>query len=214
MNNDLDIIVKTYPVEQNVLHVYAIGDVHVGSPQFNEKAIKKKIDIIKNDDVGCLCLLGDLGDFALRNSKSNIYQATMQPKEQTDYIYDLFYDVRDRIVYYATTAAVTAGNRPSVSYMYSQYYTITLGYSFNRTGAALTLTSWKPVYIKCSPQTDGSAIIDPDNPFVQAKPTTNDGYIYIFLGVATSATAIEMTLEHPIYYHDGTALRRWTGPVS
>ena len=119
-----------------------------------------------------------------------------------------------RIVYYATTAAVTAGNRPSVSYMYSQYYTITLGYSFNRTGAALTMTAWKPVYIKCSPQTDGSAIIDPDTPFVQAQPTTNDGYIYIFLGVATSATAIEMTLEHPVYYHDGTALRRWTGPVT
>ena len=119
-----------------------------------------------------------------------------------------------RIVYYATTAAVTAGNRPSVTYMYSQYYTITLGYSFNRTGSALTMTAWKPVYVKCSPQADGSAIIDPDNPFVQAQPTTNDGYIYIFLGVATSATAIEMTLEHPVYYHDGTALRRWTGPVS
>ena len=123
-------------------------------------------------------------------------------------------DPHGRIVYYATTASVAAGSRPSTAYQYSQYYTITLGYSFNRTGAALTMTAWKPVYIKCSPQTDGSAIIDSTEPYVQALPTTNDGYIYIFLGVATSATAIEMTLEHPIYYHDGTALRRWTGPVS
>ena len=149
------------------------------------------------------------GDYYVSANNSTSTSATAKKTVTSEKI-----NPHGRIVYYATTAAVTAGSRPSVSYMYSQYYTITLGYSFNRTGTALTLTSWKPVYIKCSPQTDGSAIIDPDNPFVQAQPTTNDGYIYIFLGVATSATAIEMTLEHPIYYHDGTALRRWTGPVS
>lgn len=119
-----------------------------------------------------------------------------------------------RIVYYATTAQVSAGSRPSVTYQYQQYYTITLGYSFNRTGQALTLTAWKPVYLKCSPQADGSAVMDSSTPIVQDRPTTNDGYIYIFLGVAISATAIELTLEHPVYYHDGTALRLWTGPVS
>ena len=123
-------------------------------------------------------------------------------------------DPHGRIVYYATTASVAAGSRPSVTYQYQQYYTVTLGYSFNRTGAALTMTAWKPVYVKCNPQTDGSAKIDSTEPFVQALPTTNDGYIYIFLGVAISATAIEMTLEHPVYYHDGTALRKWTGPVA
>ena len=119
-----------------------------------------------------------------------------------------------RIVYYGTTASVSAGSRPSVSYQYQQYNSISLGYSFNRTGSALTLTAWKPIYIKCIPQADGSAIIDPDTPFVQDKPTTNDGYIYIFLGVAISATAFELTLEHPVYWHDGTALRLWTGAVS
>ena len=123
-------------------------------------------------------------------------------------------DPHGRIVYYATTASVAAGSRPSTAYQYQQYYTVTLGYSFNRTGAALTLTAWKPVYIKCTPQTDGSAIIDSTEPYVQDRPTTNDGYIYIFLGIATSATAIEFTLEHPVYYHDGTAIRKWTGPVS
>ena len=41
MKNDLDVIVKKYPYEQNKLNVYAIGDVHVGSEQFNEKAVRK-----------------------------------------------------------------------------------------------------------------------------------------------------------------------------
>ena len=45
MQNDLDLIIKQYPDDMNILRVYAIGDVHVGSPQFDEKAIKKKIQI-------------------------------------------------------------------------------------------------------------------------------------------------------------------------
>lgn len=118
-----------------------------------------------------------------------------------------------RIVYYGTTASVASGSRPSVTALWDRY-TIALGYSFNRTGAALTLTSWKPVYLKCAPQTDGSAIIDADEPYVQELPTTADGKIYIHLGVAYSATNIELNLEHPVYYHDGTIIRMWTGPTA
>jgi hypothetical protein len=114
------------------------------------------------------------------------------------------------IVYYGTTAAVDANARPSASTLWV-LYTLSLGYSFNRTGAALTLDDWAPVYVKCAPQTDGSAIIDDTTPYVQVLPTTDDGYIYIFLGVAYNATSIELSITHPVYYHDGTGIRIWTG---
>ena len=115
-----------------------------------------------------------------------------------------------RIVYYGTTSSVAAGSRPGAAYLWDRY-ALSLGYSFNWTGATLTLTSWKPVYLKCAPQTDGSAIIDDTEPIVQAKPTTNDGFIYIHLGVAYSATNIELSLEHPVYYHDGNKIRLYVG---
>lgn len=115
-----------------------------------------------------------------------------------------------KIVYYGSSTTVEANSRPSTSNLWQQY-TLTLGYSFNRTGAALTLTSWKPVYVKCAPQANGSAIIDKDIPVVQDLPSSADGKIYIYLGVAYSATAIELTLDHPVYYHDGTGIRIWTG---
>ena len=114
------------------------------------------------------------------------------------------------IVYYGYTTAIDANARPGTSYLWI-IYTLSLGYSFNRTGAALTLTSWAPVYIKCTPQANGSAIIDADTPYVQSLPTTADGKIYIFLGVAYSATNIELLNNHPVYYHDGTGIRLWTG---
>ena len=104
MNTDLDVIVKNYPGEWGTLRVYAIGDVHVGSEQFDERAIRKKIDIIKNDPCGAVVLCGDLGDYGLKNSKTNVYQATMQPKEQQEYIYQLFLPIADRI------AAAVPGN--------------------------------------------------------------------------------------------------------
>ena len=117
------------------------------------------------------------------------------------------------IVYYSTKTAVEANANPDPTYLWTQY-AITLGYSFNRTGDTLALTSFSPVYIKCAPQSDGSAIIDADTPYVQTLPNTADGKIYIFLGVANSATAVELLNNHPIYYHDGTGIRIWHGKDS
>jgi hypothetical protein len=112
------------------------------------------------------------------------------------------------IVYYGSTTKISANGSPGASVLWSQY-TLNLGYSFNRTSAALELTFPAPVYIKCAPQTNGGAIIDDTTPFVQALPSTNDGKIYIFLGIAYSATNIEMLNNHPVYYHDGTGIRLW-----
>lgn len=116
-----------------------------------------------------------------------------------------------RIVYYSSTTAVDADSRPGAAALWDRY-AITFGYSFNRTGAALTLTSWKPVYLKCTPQSNGSAIIDATTPYVQDLPSTADGKIYIHLGVAYSATNIELSLEHPVYYYADGAIRLWTNP--
>ena len=117
------------------------------------------------------------------------------------------------IVYYSTTTAVDANANPGPTYLWTQY-AVTLGYSFNRIGAALVLDSFKPLYIKCEPQSDGSAIIDATTPYVQALPSTADGKIYIFLGVTSSTTVVEVLNNHPIYYHDGTAIRLWHGKDS
>ena len=113
------------------------------------------------------------------------------------------------IVYYGTTASVAAGSRPAAANLWQQY-TLALGYSFNNTGAALTLTSWEPVYVKCAPQANGSAIIDSTTPYVQSLPSTDDGKIYIFLGVAYSATNIELLMNHPVFYYKDGAIRLWT----
>lgn len=107
------------------------------------------------------------------------------------------------IVYCSANTSFAAEANVTATVIWQQY-AFTLGYSFNRTGAALTLTTSAPVYIKCDPQADGSAIIDSTTPYVQTLPNTEDGKIYIFLGVAYSETAVEMQMTHPVYqYKDG-----------
>jgi hypothetical protein len=118
------------------------------------------------------------------------------------------------IWYYSTTTAVAAGASVSASYLWMQYSAIPLGYAFNRTGAALTMTARYPVYLKCAPQSDGSAIMDADTPIVQALPSTEDGKIYIFLGYAESEVNITLYYWHPVYYYKDGAIRQWTNAAA
>ena len=112
-----------------------------------------------------------------------------------------------RIVYMTGTTNVPAGSNVGATVCWSRY-TLNLGYSFNDTTSALTMTYPAPVYVKCTPQTNGSAVMVGT---VQTLPSSNDGKIYIFLGMAYSETNIELFDVHPVYYHDGTGIRLWTG---
>lgn len=114
------------------------------------------------------------------------------------------------IVYTSASTNYTQGTNLAVASAWLQYR-FSLGYSFNVNGGTLALTTKIPVYLKCAPQADGSAIIDDTTPCVQTLPSTADGKIYIYLGIADSATTIELAYKHPVYYYDGTQIRLWTG---
>lgn len=111
------------------------------------------------------------------------------------------------IIYYSTNGTTNAGTNLTATTCWQQYV-VALGYSFNTTGAALTLTSSAPVYVQCTPQAAGGVVI---NGYTQSLPSTKDGKVYIFLGMAYSATNIELFPVHPVYYYDGTGIRLWTG---
>lgn len=114
-----------------------------------------------------------------------------------------------KILYYGTTSSVSEGVKPSTSYLWIQY-NITLGYSFNKTGEELSLLQYQPVYIKATPQIDGSAVIDNEIPFVQELPSINDNKIYIFLGIASSSTTVELFEDHPVYCYRNGMIQKWT----
>lgn len=106
------------------------------------------------------------------------------------------------IIYDSTNGTVnTNANLPNGT-QWTQY-TVDMRYQ----KYPLTLTYPDPVYLQCTPQSTGGALI---NDIVQALPTTEDGKIYIYLGNAYSATSMELKLNHPVYYYKGSAIRQWT----
>lgn len=111
------------------------------------------------------------------------------------------------IVYTSANTNYAAGENLAAATAWQQYV-MNLGYSFGPLGTQLTTAS--PVYLKCAPQSDGSAIMDEDAPITQSLPTTDDGKIYIFLGIASNSTNIELRIEHPVYYFKDGGLRLWT----
>ena len=111
------------------------------------------------------------------------------------------------IAYYATTTVINSGASPGSTVVYTQYSAVTLGYSFVFANSAMTAKL--PVYLKCEPQGDGSAIIDATTPIVQSLPNEEDGKIYIFLGVAVNATVFELYEQHPIYEYKGGHVRHY-----
>ena len=113
-----------------------------------------------------------------------------------------------RIVYTTASTNFTAGSNLTATTLWDQYV-FSLGYSFNVNGGALALTTAAPVFLKCTPQSDGSAIIDATTPCVQELPSSEDGKIYIYLGIAYSATNIELFAHHPIYQYKNGAIRPW-----
>jgi len=117
------------------------------------------------------------------------------------------------IVYCGSSTSYAANAAVSATTCW-QEYTLALGYSFNTTGAALTLTAREPVYVRCIPQANGSAVIHDSIPFTQTLPSTEDGSIYILLGIAYSATNIELLMNHPIYYYKDGAIRLWINAES
>ena len=98
MYNDLTLIVKRFPTDWPCCRLYALGDIHVGSEQFSERAIKKKIQIIQEDPYAVASVCGDLGDYGLKNSISNVYRQTLSPAEQQRYIKELLEPIKDKIV--------------------------------------------------------------------------------------------------------------------
>ena len=115
-----------------------------------------------------------------------------------------------RIVYTSANTDFTAGSNLTAAYIWDQE-NINLGYSFNTTGKALTLTPKLPVYIQCTLQENGSAIIDATTPYVQTLPQAEmPNKIYIYLGVAVDTTKVELFKNHPVYWFKGGRIREYT----
>ena len=84
MLHDFIPIVRNLPVEEypDGITIIPLADAHYGSQEFNEVLWHKTIKRIYDDPSCFCCLVGDLLDFGLKNSVTNVYEQTATPRQQ------------------------------------------------------------------------------------------------------------------------------------
>lgn len=99
MLDDLQII--DYKIKLNKagnVKLYAVGDVHLGSPQCDIEGFKAFINRVKSEPRSYVVLVGDILDNATVGSVSNCYEATLTPSQQVDLATELLEPIADRII--------------------------------------------------------------------------------------------------------------------
>ena len=110
-----------------------------------------------------------------------------------------------KILYNSTKADYSANDSLPAGTMWQQY-NFALGYSFNNTGKALTLTSGEPLYMVATDEGDGKGKLASPY-YTQTLPNSADGKLYIYLGHMTSAVNMELALDHPIFEYKNNGIR-------
>lgn len=114
------------------------------------------------------------------------------------------------IYYYATTTIIEVGTNVSNNYLFDRYTAIDLRYSQYPNS---TIAAHDNIYIKCKPVSGSQCLVqfDSNAPITTTLPSSDDGYVYVFLGVATSTYQMLLYDKHPIYYYKNGALQHWVG---
>lgn len=109
-------------------------------------------------------------------------------------------------IFYCNVNGTTNANATFDANTCYQQVDLTLGFSFNNTGSALSLTVNEPVYMIAEDRGNGMGRLTSPY-FTQTLPSSADNKLYIYLGHSISETTIELSLNHPIYEYKGSSIR-------
>ena len=98
MENDFKLVQHKLPDTQPHVNVYPIGDLHVGSPNFNKKSFKRWKDAVTNDPYAKSVMVGDRLETGLQSSHTNSYDATLSPRQQKEFLLDEFAPLKDKVI--------------------------------------------------------------------------------------------------------------------
>lgn len=80
------------------LTIYPVGDVHIGSAEFDEKLFREWTKVVASDPCGAVAIIGDMMDMGLKNSKTNVYEQKIPPAQQKELCYDLLKPIANKIL--------------------------------------------------------------------------------------------------------------------
>lgn len=115
--------------------------------------------------------------------------------------------ILNQIRYYSGTSTYANGAKIATNVLYQKAASVNAAYSFN----CSTTPSWSEgdyIYLVGTIGVDGLFYLDTTAWWSNALPSTNDGKLYIRLGLALTSTDATMSFfsDRPIFYHDGAKI--------
>ena len=116
----------------------------------------------------------------------------------------------NQLRYYGTTTGVASGVKIAANVMYEKSASVDMRYSTN-CGATTTWALGDYIYLVGTIGADGLFYLDTTTWWSNALPATNDGKLYIRLGLSLTAAGYTMSFfeDRPIFYHDGTGIKEY-----
>lgn len=98
MKRDFDLEVRKLARDLDSVRIYPIGDVHIGSAEFDVFKWTQWKRKVLSDPNGLVIMVGDILDNTLKNSKGNCYENGMNPREAKEFLYEELLPLKDRII--------------------------------------------------------------------------------------------------------------------
>ena len=118
--------------------------------------------------------------------------------------------ILNQLRYYGTTTAVAGGVKIASNVVYEKSASVDMRYSTN-CGGTTTWALGDYIYLVGTIGADGLFYLDTTTWWSNALPTTNDGKLYIRLGLVLADTGYTMSFfeDRPVFYHDGTGIKEY-----
>jgi hypothetical protein len=118
--------------------------------------------------------------------------------------------ILNQLRYYGTTTTVTSGVKIATNVLYEKAASVDMRYSTN-CGGTTTWALGDYIYLVGTIGADRLFYLDTTTWWSNALPTTNDGKLYIRLGLSLTAAGYTMSFfdDRPIFYHDGTGIKEY-----
>ena len=118
--------------------------------------------------------------------------------------------ILNQLRYYGTTTTVASGVKVATNVMYEKAASVDMRYSTN-CGAITTWALGDYIYLVGTIGADGLFYLDTTAWWTNTLPSTNDGKLYIRLGLVLSNTGYTMSFfeDRPIFYHDGIGIKEY-----
>lgn len=118
--------------------------------------------------------------------------------------------ILNQLRYYGTTTVVANGALIAANTLYEKSASVDMRYSTN-CGGTTTWALGDYIYLVGTIGADGLFYLDTTTWWSNALPTTNDGKLYIRLGLSLTAAGYTMSFfdDRPIFYHDGTGIKEY-----